>query len=501
MRERLSAFILVAALVAGIELVAIQPADASVPALTRASPLIAWRGRTLVPPVSTANPRQCDSSCDRFDFRVGVRRRLWDSRRGGLRVWIRWPSAADDFDVYVYRKGQLLGASGGGPSSAEIFISRPRPGPYSVLVVPVRVVTRLYPSQPTYGGIARLVLRPRKPTEEPVRRVPRSIAGDCSRDVTAQLLTWIARAPNYSTLLFGRNACYRIDGTLLIQDRWGLVFWGNGATFRAGTEGDQRRRHWWFWGGGDHVIRDMTVIGANPSAGLAAEAYRPDREFQHAFYFAGVQGALLDNVRAFDVYGDFVSITLDIRAESGKPWSRNIIVQRSHFERNGRQGITVGAGEDILIRWNYLGEVRRSTFDIEPGLPSWGARRVTLSQNVTGPGKLLWLANAGVGPNVSDIHIVGNVMLQKTGAIMLVAAADGSPRGTFLMENNNLIAGGSPLATFRQVSGVTIRNNWVWFNPMQEEPAVRLRASNAVRVMDNAFPGAGRVLVEELGIF
>jgi Right handed beta helix region len=402
--------------------------------------------------------------------------------------------------MYVYHKGGLLRAVEGGPSSAEAFIAHPRPGPYSVLVVPVRVVTRLFPSQPTYGGIARLVLRPGKPTEEPVRRVPRSIAGDCSRDVTAQLLAWIARAPNYSTLLFGKNACYRIDGTLLIQDRWGLVFWGNGATFRAGTEGDPERRHWWFWGGGDHVIRDMTVIGANPFAGLAPEAYRPDREFQHAFFFAGVQGALLDNVRAFDVYGDFVCITLDIRAETGQPWSRNIIVQKSHFERNGRQGITIGAGEDILIRWNYLGEVRRSTFDIEPSTPNRGARRVTLYQNVTGPGKLLWLANGGVGSNVSEINIVGNVMLQN-GAGILVAAADGSPRGPFLLENNNFIGGGAPIATFTKVSGVTIRNNWVWYNPLQGAPVVRLHTSSAVRVMDNAFPGAGMVFEADPGSF
>ena len=49
--------------------------------------------------------------------------------------------------------------------------------------------------------------------------VPSSIPTDCSRDVTAALLAWIATVPDGSTLEFTANACYRVDGTLRIRNR------------------------------------------------------------------------------------------------------------------------------------------------------------------------------------------------------------------------------------------------------------------------------------------
>ena len=64
-----------------------------------------------------------------------------------------------------------------------------------------------------------------------VAAVPASIPSDCSRDVSAELLAWIASVPDGSTLRFAANGCYRVDRTLTIQYRNGLTFEGNGATF------------------------------------------------------------------------------------------------------------------------------------------------------------------------------------------------------------------------------------------------------------------------------
>src|SRR5207244_10906720 len=66
-------------------------------------------------------------------------------------------------------------------------------------------------------------------------QVPSSIANDCSVDVTSALLSWIGSVPDYSTLSFGTNACYRIEGTLEFSGRKGLDFEGNGSTFRSLT--------------------------------------------------------------------------------------------------------------------------------------------------------------------------------------------------------------------------------------------------------------------------
>src|ERR1051326_620877 len=49
--------------------------------------------------------------------------------------------------------------------------------------------------------------------------VPSSVAGDCSTDVTSQLLSWINTVPDNSTLSFGAGACYRIEGVLELRSR------------------------------------------------------------------------------------------------------------------------------------------------------------------------------------------------------------------------------------------------------------------------------------------
>ncbi|HEX9123115.1 MAG TPA: hypothetical protein VF984_07110, partial [Actinomycetota bacterium] len=93
----------------------------------------------------------------------------------------------------------------------------------------------------------------------------------------------------------------RIDQTLSVVGRWALTFEGNGVTFKAVTQGDKSRRHLKFRDGGDPTIRDMTVVGANPNAGMRDSAWNANFAAQHAYSFYGVQGAVLDHVRAYDV--------------------------------------------------------------------------------------------------------------------------------------------------------------------------------------------------------
>jgi hypothetical protein len=342
----------------------------------------------------------------------------------------------------------------------------------------------------------------------PKASVPQGIATDCSRDVTKELLAWIGSMPNGSTLSFAAKGCYRIDGTLRFEDRAGLVFEGNGATFKAGSEGNRDRRHFWFFGGANLVIRNLTVMGANSKAGTGDEAFRSDREFQHAFALQGVQAALLENVRASDVYGDFVYVGPDVGRGHKFQWSRKVIVQNSRFQRNGRQGIAVVAGEDVLISGNSLGQVRRATFDIEPTATHWGARNIQILNNTTTAGRLIWLASGGRSHDVGDIKIAGNVMKAATGTpiIKVVAPDDGSQpplgarRGPFIIENNVFIVGGSPAAGIDCVRcvGLTIRNNQLTFPAERSMTAVSIKSTNTTRITGNTFKGAATILEADL---
>jgi uncharacterized protein YjdB len=262
-----------------------------------------------------------------------------------------------------------------------------------------------------------------------VYQVPATIKTDCSVDVTASLLTWIASVPDNSTLVFGRNACYIIDQGLDIRDRHGLTFEGNGATFKFTTQGWGQRSNWHIRGGSNYTWRNMTVIGANPNAGLASEAYVRSLEWQHAWRFRGTQGALLDNVEAYDVYGDFVNVSFDDRVPYPGPPTRHITVRNSRFERNGRYGWTITHGERIVFENNYMGDVRWSAVNIELNHSVDLGRDVRIEGNRFGPTlhHMFVAKGAGLSESVGDIVIRGNVMEPTHQATCLAAVAVRSP--------------------------------------------------------------------------
>jgi hypothetical protein len=320
---------------------------------------------------------------------------------------------------------------------------------------------------------------------------PSTIAADCSADVTAQLNAWIASVPDNAVLSFAEGACYRIDSTLGIEKRTGLVLQGNGATLKAVTGADRNRSHLRIRASSNVTVRNLTVRGANPHAGTGEDAYRADREAQHAFNILGVDGLLLDDVQAYDVFGDFVYI-------GGPMLSRHVTVRNSHFERNGRQGIAITNGEDVLVEGNFIGSVRRSLFDLEPNTNAGHALRVKLLLNRTGPAHNFWLASKGGSSDVGDVTIRGNVMEGPSGGLVWVRTpAPLSPRKSFTIDSNTFLAQGTVSDEgsvgaffFQNCTDITITANRVTFKPDQRMPAVELRASSRVTVQGNQFDGS-----------
>jgi hypothetical protein len=323
---------------------------------------------------------------------------------------------------------------------------------------------------------------------------PAAIADNCSRDVTAALLKWIRSVPNGSTLSFSHHGCYQVDGSLQISNRSNLTFEGNGATFRAETTGTRKRRFFWFLGGRNLALRDLTVRGANPHAGARPGAYVPALEFQHAFTFAGVDGATLDDVQAYDLYGDFVYVG---PGTTGRDWSQDITIKNSRFDRSGRQGISIVAGRDIDIEHNTISGVARSMFDLEPNGQSGGALDVKIEHNTTGAAVNFWVDSKGAPGRIGDVTITDNVMREATGNVVWVFAPDGTTRGPFDIERNQLIAGGHVhdegsrgALFFANCSGITIRDNHVQFPAGARVPAVELRNSRNATIAGNSFANA-----------
>ncbi|MCU1429331.1 MAG: hypothetical protein JWL83_3331 [Actinomycetia bacterium] len=333
---------------------------------------------------------------------------------------------------------------------------------------------------------------------------PKSIAGNCSADVTDALQAWFDSVPDGSTVSLPAHACYRIEGTVMLEDRHDLLLDGHGATLQAKTAGagkkrDRNRCQLVLRSSSNITVQDLIVRGANPHAGTSKAAYVADLEAQHAFKLSGDDGVFLDRVQAYDTYGDFVNIA----GRKGTP-SKNITVARSTFDRSGRQGISFTKSEDVLIVGNEIGNVARSLFDIELDKKTSSARRIRIVANTTGPVRNFWLANKGAGVDVGDVTVTGNVTREASGGGVFVFGPLAGKRGPFTFADNVFQVtgrvsdeGSRGVFYFRNTDHVTIRHNEVHAPPDRKMPAVELHASSDATIAGNKFVGTAKPVLAD----
>lgn len=345
---------------------------------------------------------------------------------------------------------------------------------------------------------------------------PPGIAEDCSVDVTAKINHWIKATPDGSTVAFTPGACYRIERTVWVKNRHGLTFEGNGATFRAFTDGTgyvdnlQTRNHFYLWGGSDLTVRNLKVQGVNTD-----HRYHAKYAGQRGFRIAGVQGALLDNVTVFEVRGDFIEVDPDYYQTWR--WSNDITIQNSTFTFSGRQGFTVTGGRHIIFRNNTLSYPALSSFDIEPdsgtsrdakGYPTFGgASDVHIVNNDVGPGGVLFFGNVVLDPNVvtKDIEISGN-RLHGIPLNVWAVGHENRPYKRYTITDNvsdTAYAGPRGAVELEYVEGAVVSGNRqpFYFKSVLPEVAVRTWGSSGVVVRDNKFGGARVVLAKDKARF
>ena len=333
--------------------------------------------------------------------------------------------------------------------------------------------------------------------------VPDSIPADCSRPVEDEIMDWLATVPDGATARFKHNGCYGQDKTIELEDRTDLTIHGNGSTFKALTRGSPNRDNWRIEGGRGITLTDMTVCGANPHAGIHKDAYDGSVEWQHGFRFAGTVDGTLDNVRVFDVYGDFVEAMWDWRHPDvyAAPMARNIVVRDSHFARAGRMGMGLTGVDGFLLTNSYVGDVNMAAVDLELDVDTHLGRNISIINNVFGPHRFAMFANGGVGsaPNVGNVVISGNRMtgpLVSCESPVYVGPPEGDIRSGWVIEDNHFLTLSEAVSATR-VRDMVVRGNQVQYEPWggcSRYSGVGLRDAHTVNVLSNAFAGADRVL-------
>jgi hypothetical protein len=274
-------------------------------------------------------------------------------------------------------------------------------------------------------------------------------------DATADLQALIDATPDGGVVRLQRGGDYRIEGTLVLEDRHDLTIDGNGARVFATTTGNIDRGQIRIIGGSGFDVRNLEIEGANPRAGLEEGAYQERLENQHGIRLDGVTDVELDRVNIHDTYGDLVYIS---RHEEDRGWTEQVWIHDSTLTNSGRQGIAVVAGRDLVIERNTITRMARAGIDLEPNSPSWGADNIHILDNKIGPGRLLFVAAGGAGP-VNRVVIARNT-LRGRDLKFWVIPPEGTRRQRFwVVDNTSDTAAPAPPLEFTRSDGVIVHGN------------------------------------------
>ncbi len=122
-------------------------------------PVVTWDGENYQAG-ATVDPELCppgsadpaDTACDHFTLKVPVDKSYWDGRDGGAEVTISWQDSADDFDMYVYKGGDLVASSAQGGTTKETALISEASGTYEVRVLPFLVTNSGYKGTATFAS-------------------------------------------------------------------------------------------------------------------------------------------------------------------------------------------------------------------------------------------------------------------------------------------------------------------------------------------------------------
>jgi hypothetical protein len=326
--------------------------------------------------------------------------------------------------------------------------------------------------------------------------VPTTLDSSGRDDVTSEFQAFLDSVPDGSRIVFPEGARYRIEGQLLLVGRNGLDVDGRGSTIlseeRAGVS------VWRLVGSSGLKFSNLTIVGANDRAGTS-DAYLPEIQHEHAFDLRGSTDIEITGVRMEGQNGDCVYVGPDL---VGGAWSERVTITANDCRSNGRMGVAITGGRDVLIDGNTFDEIAIYTVDIEPNeaeVPQ-GGERVTITNNTVGTGShsdvytAYFFAANGWGI-ASDVIIRDNLLTGQP--LWMVASPGDSPfkrlRFTISGNESEVVAEGREVMDFVGHEDLVVTDN---VQPMEAGiPLVTVKRSCRATVEGNEFPG-GEVEVE-----
>ena len=306
--------------------------------------------------------------------------------------------------------------------------------------------------------------------------------------MTAALQSFIDGVPNGTTIVFKAGGTYRITG-LTMTSRTNLTFEGNGATLRniGWTKSAMT-----FSTDTGITVRNLTILGDNPDAGGPNAYHTSGQEYSHGISLRGTDNVDIGNVTIDGVWGDGVFVGSYATYAN---WSDHIRIHNSTIRRNGRNGVTINAGSDVIVSQNSFDKIAMHAIDLEPDISSEGASDVTIQANTFGSygtTRLLvsfLVAVVGVDGAVGrNIIVTGNTVTGGTAgydgkALGLNSMFSRSRLSTITFTNNQATGAAAgaqypgAVLYFKNVDGLTVTGN---VQPLSSGQLLSVIASTAV---------------------
>lgn len=337
--------------------------------------------------------------------------------------------------------------------------------------------------------------------------LPNTIASDCSADVTAAIQSALGALTPGETLVFPVEGCFRVDRTVILEQKDDVAIEGNGSRFLRTAVSPVELRypknniHFRVLGSTGIAIRGLTIESTNDGAAggttiadsrgdlhavnchPGAGCYTVALEFEAAFHIQDSSRVLLEDCAAKFVWGDGVYMA----------GNDGVTVRRVRVEKNGRQGMAVTRGKNTLIEDSVVVFSVRGSIDLEPNktapdqIDGVEVRRCTLSS------RLLAFPSGG-GGEVSNVHIHDN-RIEATGATWVYSDGKAAaPRVNWRVEDNEVVSPlGNPSGSstlFRYTRGVVFARNKVVMQAGRNMVGVDLGSSSEADVRCNQFPNA-----------
>ncbi len=337
-------------------------------------------------------------------------------------------------------------------------------------------------TQPSIGTPAPAIIRD-------TVALPSSIDVTGTNDTRDALTQFLAGVPDGSTVEFEPDGIYALSGGLELSGRANLVLEGNGATLKQ-TGFD--RSVLALVRSSNILVRNLNVLGDNPDSGTP-DAYHPDgQEFSHGIAIQGSRDVEVAGVKISGVWGDGIFIASP--AQAFAEWSERVSIHDSTIERNGRMGIVVNAGREVVVERVTFDEIAISVFDIEPDVLAEGATNVTFGDNTIGSygrtsrfAAYLLEASGLDGSLTRGITLARNVVAGNPGGLdgsilglntlVDVRRAEGVWVTDNVSEQSADVSLSGAVLTFAHVDGLTVTGN---MQPLSTERFLQIRDSTGV---------------------